>query len=68
MHRCNLGRTGFCMTPKTVLALCMSFHASPNGTTQAVLESFTTDGFSRIVAHAVAAATRRSVELSVSLN
>ena len=37
---------------------------SPGGTTQAALESLAGDGFSRIVARAVAAATRRGAELS----
>ncbi|MBS0570489.1 MAG: pyrroline-5-carboxylate reductase [Proteobacteria bacterium] len=41
---------------------------SPNGTTQAALESFEGDGFERIVARAVAAATRRGVELSSELD
>jgi pyrroline-5-carboxylate reductase len=37
---------------------------SPNGTTQAALESFAADRFAAIVARAVAAATRRGVGLS----
>jgi len=37
---------------------------SPNGTTQAAIESFEADGLRAVVAHAVAAATRRGVELS----
>jgi len=41
---------------------------SPNGTTQAALESFTADGLPRIVARAVAAATRRGAELATSLD
>ncbi|HUW52208.1 MAG TPA: pyrroline-5-carboxylate reductase [Rhodanobacter sp.] len=41
---------------------------SPNGTTQAALESFTADGLPRVVARAVAAATRRGVELAVELD
>ncbi|MFA6231220.1 MAG: pyrroline-5-carboxylate reductase [Rhodanobacter sp.] len=41
---------------------------SPNGTTQAALESFTTDGLSRITASAMAAATRRSMELANELD
>jgi len=41
---------------------------SPNGTTQAALESFAADGLPRIVAHAVAAATRRGVELAAQLD
>jgi pyrroline-5-carboxylate reductase len=41
---------------------------SPNGTTQAALESFAADGLQRIVADAVAAATQRGVELAASLD
>lgn len=41
---------------------------SPNGTTQAALESFAADGFARIVAHGVAAATRRAGELAAALD
>ena len=41
---------------------------SPNGTTQAALESFSADGLSRITARAVAAATRRGVELAAQLD
>jgi pyrroline-5-carboxylate reductase len=41
---------------------------SPNGTTQAALESFAADDFARIVARAVAAATRRGGELSSGLD
>ncbi|HSN01269.1 MAG TPA: pyrroline-5-carboxylate reductase [Rudaea sp.] len=41
---------------------------SPNGTTQAALESFAADDFARIVARAVAAATRRGGELSAELD
>jgi pyrroline-5-carboxylate reductase len=41
---------------------------SPNGTTQAALESFTADHFNQIVAHAVAAATRRGGELAAALD
>jgi pyrroline-5-carboxylate reductase len=37
---------------------------SPNGTTQAALDSFAADGFAVIVARAVAAATRRGREMS----
>jgi pyrroline-5-carboxylate reductase len=37
---------------------------SPNGTTQAALDSFGMDGFAAIVARAVAAATRRGREMS----
>ena len=40
---------------------------SPNGTTQAALDSFTADDFAQIVARAVAAATRRGGELSAQL-
>lgn len=41
---------------------------SPNGTTQAALESFTADRFEQSVARAVAAATRRGAELAAELN
>ncbi|HEY1588384.1 MAG TPA: pyrroline-5-carboxylate reductase dimerization domain-containing protein, partial [Rhodanobacter sp.] len=41
---------------------------SPNGTTQAALESFSSDGLSRIAASAMAAATRRSLELASELD
>ena len=41
---------------------------SPNGTTQAALESFAADGLPRITARAVAAATRRGVELAAELD
>ncbi len=41
---------------------------SPNGTTQAALESFAADGLPAIVAHAVAAATRRGGELAAELD
>ena len=41
---------------------------SPNGTTQAALESFAADGLPAIVAHAVAAATRRGGELATELD
>jgi len=41
---------------------------SPNGTTQAVLESFAADGLSRMTARAVAAATRRGGELAAALD
>ena len=41
---------------------------SPNGTTQAALESFSADGLPRIVARAVAAATRRGGELAAELD
>jgi pyrroline-5-carboxylate reductase len=41
---------------------------SPNGTTQAALESFSADDLPRIVARAVAAATHRGVELAASLD
>lgn len=41
---------------------------SPNGTTQAALESFSAEQFPRIVARAVAAATHRGVELAASLD
>lgn len=41
---------------------------SPNGTTQAALESFAADDLPRIVARAVAAATRRGVELANALD
>ena len=41
---------------------------SPNGTTQAALDSFAADGFAQIVARAVAAAQRRGGELSAELD
>ncbi len=41
---------------------------SPNGTTQAALDSFAADGFGQIVARAIAAATRRGGELSAQLD
>jgi pyrroline-5-carboxylate reductase len=41
---------------------------SPNGTTQAALESFSADQLPRIVARAVAAATQRGVELAAELD
>ncbi|HEY7873208.1 MAG TPA: pyrroline-5-carboxylate reductase [Rudaea sp.] len=41
---------------------------SPNGTTQAALESFAADGFAQIVKRAVAAAARRGGELSAQLD
>lgn len=41
---------------------------SPNGTTQAALESFNADQLPHIVARAVAAATRRGVELAAELD
>jgi pyrroline-5-carboxylate reductase len=41
---------------------------SPNGTTQAALRSFSADGLARIVANAVAAATRRGRELAQALD
>lgn len=41
---------------------------SPNGTTQAALESFQADGLQRIVSRAVAAATHRGEELAASLD
>jgi pyrroline-5-carboxylate reductase len=41
---------------------------SPNGTTQAALESFAADGLTRIAARAVAAATRRGAELAAELD
>ncbi|MBU6199738.1 MAG: pyrroline-5-carboxylate reductase [Xanthomonadaceae bacterium] len=41
---------------------------SPNGTTQAALDSFAADGFGQIVARAITAATRRGIELSTQLN
>ncbi len=41
---------------------------SPNGTTQAALESFAANGLRKIVADAVAAATRRGVELSAQFD
>ncbi len=41
---------------------------SPNGTTQAALESFSADGLAQITTRAVAAATRRGVELAAELD
>jgi len=41
---------------------------SPNGTTQAALESFAADGLAAITARAVAAATRRGAELAAALD
>ena len=41
---------------------------SPDGTTQAALESFAASGFNLIVAHAIAAATARGGELSAQLD
>jgi pyrroline-5-carboxylate reductase len=41
---------------------------SPNGTTQAALESFAADGLARIAARAVAAATRRGEEMATALD
>ena len=41
---------------------------SPNGTTQAALESFAADGLARITARAVAAATRRGEEMAAALD
>jgi len=41
---------------------------SPNGTTQAALESFNADELPRIVARAIAAATHRGIELAASLD
>ena len=41
---------------------------SPHGTTQAALESLSADGLPRIVAAAIAAATRRGEEMSSSLD
>ncbi len=41
---------------------------SPNGTTQAALESFRDDGLAGLVARAVAAATRRGAELAEQLD
>ncbi|HEV2623432.1 MAG TPA: pyrroline-5-carboxylate reductase [Frateuria sp.] len=41
---------------------------SPNGTTQAALESFAADGLARVAARAVAAATRRGTELADELD
>jgi pyrroline-5-carboxylate reductase len=41
---------------------------SPNGTTQAALESFAGDGLPRIVSRAVGAATRRGAELAAALD
>ena len=41
---------------------------SPNGTTQAALESFAADGLARIVARAMAAATERGAALAAALD
>ncbi|MEO8810818.1 MAG: pyrroline-5-carboxylate reductase [Rhodanobacter sp.] len=41
---------------------------SPNGTTQAALESFSADELPRVVARAVASATRRGTELAAELD
>jgi pyrroline-5-carboxylate reductase len=41
---------------------------SPNGTTQAALESFQADGLAEITARAVAAATQRGIELAAELD
>jgi len=41
---------------------------SPNGTTQAALESFAADGLARITARAVAAATGRGEEMAAALD
>jgi pyrroline-5-carboxylate reductase len=41
---------------------------SPNGTTQAALESFTSDDLPRIVARAVTAARDRGVALAAELD
>jgi pyrroline-5-carboxylate reductase len=41
---------------------------SPNGTTQAALESFSADQLPRVVARAVAAATKRGAELAAALD
>jgi pyrroline-5-carboxylate reductase len=41
---------------------------SPNGTTQAALESFSAEHFAQIVARAVSAATRRAGELAAALD
>ena len=41
---------------------------SPNGTTQAALESFAADGLPRMVARAMAAATERGVALAAALD
>ncbi|MBV8156438.1 MAG: pyrroline-5-carboxylate reductase [Dyella sp.] len=41
---------------------------SPNGTTQAALESFAADHFHQVVARAVAAATRRGGEMAAALD
>jgi pyrroline-5-carboxylate reductase len=41
---------------------------SPNGTTQAALESLAADDFAQIVTRAVAAATQRGGELSAELD
>jgi pyrroline-5-carboxylate reductase len=41
---------------------------SPNGTTQAALDSFAADGLARVAARAVAAATRRGQEMATALD
>lgn len=41
---------------------------SPNGTTQAALESFAAEHFAQVIAHAVAAATRRGGEMAAALD
>ena len=41
---------------------------SPNGTTQAALESFAADGLPRITARAIAAATRRGTQMAAALD
>jgi pyrroline-5-carboxylate reductase len=41
---------------------------SPNGTTQAALESFAADGLPAIVARAMGAARKRGAELAASLD
>jgi pyrroline-5-carboxylate reductase len=41
---------------------------SPNGTTQAALDSFAADGLARVAARAVAAATRRGQEMATTLD
>lgn len=41
---------------------------SPNGTTQAALESLSADRFHQVIAHAVTAATRRGGELAAALD
>jgi len=41
---------------------------SPNGTTQAALDSFAADGLARVAARAVAAATRRGQDMAAALD